>query len=59
VITGGMLRASVRYPGLAIELSTDQGRTWVVYTAPVKVSGSIALRTRAPDGRTSRITRVQ
>ncbi len=59
VITGGVLHASVRYPGLAIEFSADQGATWRAYTAPVNVSGSIALRTRAPDGRTSRITRVE
>jgi hexosaminidase len=59
VITGGVLHASVRYPGLAIEFSTDQGKTWAAYVAPVKVSASVALRTRAPDGRTSRITRVE
>jgi hexosaminidase len=59
VITGGVLQASVRYPGLAIEFSADRGATWRTYAAPVKVSGPIALRTRAPDGRTSRITRVE
>jgi hexosaminidase len=59
VITSGVLHASVRYPGLAIEFSTDRGATWRSFAAPVKVSGSIALRTRAPDGRTSRITRVE
>jgi hexosaminidase len=58
VITGGVLRASVRFPGLPIEYSTDGGRSWITYTAPVAVSGRVALRTRAPDGRTSRITRV-
>jgi hexosaminidase len=59
VITAGVLHASVGYPGLAIEISANHGATWTTYTAPVKVSGSIALRTRAPDGRTSRITRVE
>jgi hexosaminidase len=59
MITGGVLHASVRYPGLAIEFSADRGATWRTFAAPVKVSGSIALRTRAPDGRTSRITRVE
>jgi hypothetical protein len=42
-----------------IELSTDGGRTWREVTHPVAVSGRIALRTRAPDGRTSRIAWVQ
>jgi hexosaminidase len=59
VITGGVLDANVRFPGLAIEYSTNQGRTWITYARPVAVSGRIALRTRAPDGRTSRITWVQ
>jgi hexosaminidase len=59
VVTGGMLHASVRFPGLAIEYSVDRGRTWVRYTAPVAVSGRIALRTRSPDGRASRITWVE
>jgi hexosaminidase len=59
VVTGGMLDANVRFPGLAIELSTDGGRTWRAFTRPVAVSGRVALRTRAPDGRTSRIAWVQ
>jgi hexosaminidase len=59
VITSGVLHASVRYPGLAVEFSVDQGRTWRTFTAPVAVAGSVTLRTRAPDGRTSRITRVE
>ncbi|HZJ64697.1 MAG TPA: family 20 glycosylhydrolase [Kofleriaceae bacterium] len=59
VVTGGVLDANVRFPGLAIEFSTSQGRTWRTFTRPVAVSGRVALRTRAPDGRTSRITWVQ
>jgi hexosaminidase len=59
VITGGILRANVRYPGLTIEYSVDGGTTWLAYTTPVAVSGRIALRTRVPDGRTSRIAWVK
>lgn len=59
VITGGMLDANVRYPGLAVEFSTNQGRSWNTFSKPVAVKGPVALRTRAPDGRTSRITWVQ
>jgi hexosaminidase len=59
VIAGGMLHASVRFPGLAIEYSTDGGTTWTAFAAPVAVAGRVALRTRAPDGRTSRITWVE
>jgi hexosaminidase len=58
VVTSGVLHASVRYPGLAIQYSRDGGTTWLAYTAPVAVSGRIALRTQAPDGRTSRIAWV-
>jgi hexosaminidase len=58
VVTHGVLHASVRFPGLPIEYSTNGGHTWVKYAAPVAVSGRIALRTRAPDGRSSRIAWV-
>jgi hexosaminidase len=58
VITSGMLDANVRFPGLQIQFSTDQGRTWLDYTMPVAVPGRVALRTRTPDGRTSRIAWV-
>ncbi|HET7500001.1 MAG TPA: chitobiase/beta-hexosaminidase C-terminal domain-containing protein, partial [Kofleriaceae bacterium] len=58
VITDGVLHASVRFPGLPIELSSDGGRSWTAYTQPVAVSGRIALRTHAPDGRTSRLAWV-
>lgn len=58
VITGGVLDANARFPGLAIEFSIDGGRTWRTFQRPVAVGGRVALRTRAPDGRTSRITWV-
>lgn len=51
----GKLHASVRYPGLAIEYSADAGKTWTAYTEPVAASAGVQLRTRAPDGRTSRV----
>ncbi len=59
VVLDGTLHASVRYPGLPIEYSTDAGRTWRAYEGPAAVSGRTALRTRAPDGRTSRTAWVQ
>jgi hexosaminidase len=59
VITAGMLDANIRYPGLSLEYSTNQGKTWNAYSRPVAVSGRTALRTRAPDGRTSRIAWVE
>ena len=59
VITNGKLDASVRYPGFAIEFSTDGGRTWKTFQKPVAVSGQVSLRTRAPDGRTSRTALVK
>jgi hexosaminidase len=57
-IDGGILKANVRNPGLTIEWSTD-GRSWRTYRGPVKVgAASAVLRTRAADGRTSRLSPV-
>jgi hexosaminidase len=57
-LEGGVLRANVRNPGLAIEWSTD-GRSWRAYRGPVRVDGAAALlRARAADGRTSRLSPV-
>jgi hexosaminidase len=58
VIVGGRLHASVQFPGLTIEYSTDGGQTWAAYSEPVALAGPVALRTRSPDGRSSRITRI-
>ncbi|RJL31861.1 family 20 glycosylhydrolase [Bailinhaonella thermotolerans] len=57
-IRSGTLTANVRNPGLTIEYSTD-GRTWRTYTAPVQVGDRAFLRTKAPDGRTSRVAPVK
>ncbi|WP_257453726.1 family 20 glycosylhydrolase [Archangium lipolyticum] len=54
----GRLEASVLFPGLVIEYSTDAGRTWSVYSGPVPVPGKVLLRTRASDGRFSRTTEL-
>ncbi len=56
-IDGGVLSANVRNPGMAIEYSVD-GARWSTYTGPVSVGASALLRTRAADGRTSRIAPV-
>jgi hexosaminidase len=53
-VEGGILRANVRNPGLAIEWSAD-GRSWRAYRGPVRVGDTpVVLRARAVDGRTSR-----
>jgi hexosaminidase len=54
-IADGQLHASVQFPGLVVEYSTDGGNSWIAYSEPVAVAGAVALRTRAPDGRSSRI----
>lgn len=59
VISNGRLSASVRYPGFVIEYSQNAGASWRTYSAPLAVRGEVVLRTRAPDGRTSRTTRVR
>jgi hexosaminidase len=56
-IENGVLRANVRNPGMTIEYSRDGGR-WSVYRGPVRVGDDALLRTRAVDGRTSRVSPV-
>jgi hexosaminidase len=56
-IEGGVLAANVRNPGMTIEYSPD-GRRWSVYRRPVRVGERALLRTRAVDGRTSRVSLV-
>jgi hexosaminidase len=56
-IQGGVLTANVRNPGLRIEYSLD-GASWRRYAGPVRTRRAALLRTRAPDGRTSRIAPV-
>ena len=56
-IDGGVLRANVRNPGMAIEVSRD-GRRWTTYRGPLRVGDWALLRTRADDGRTSRLSAV-
>jgi hexosaminidase len=56
-IEGGVLTANVRNPGMAIEWSSD-GRRWSIYRRPVRVGDRALLRTRAVDGRTSRVSLV-
>jgi len=56
-IEGGVLTANVRNPGMTIEYSPD-GERWSVYRRPVMVGGRALVRTRAVDGRTSRVAQV-
>jgi hexosaminidase len=56
-IEGGVLTANARNPGMTIEYSVEGGR-WSVYRGPVRVGDSALVRTRAVDGRTSRMARV-
>lgn len=56
-ITGGTLTANVRDVGMAMEYTTD-GVHWHPYAHPVRVGGTALLRTRAVDGRTSRLSPV-
>jgi hexosaminidase len=57
-IAGGMLEANSEFPGQTIEYRAKGGQ-WLRYSAPVRVSGPVELRTRGYDGRrTSRIVEV-
>jgi hexosaminidase len=56
-IQDGVLTANVRNPGMTIEYSID-GVRWSTYRRPVPVGAFAELRTRAVDGRTSRVAPV-
>ncbi|MDO6488949.1 family 20 glycosylhydrolase [Colwellia sp. 6_MG-2023] len=63
VIEDGVLKANIAFPGLIIEYqinNTESGPSiWHTYTAPVKVTGAVSVRSRAINGlRTGRITKV-
>ncbi|WP_394840730.1 carbohydate-binding domain-containing protein [Pendulispora brunnea] len=57
-IDNGQLLANLRYPGLAIEYSTDNGTTFQPYTAPTAVTGTVWVRTKTPNGHYSRAAKV-
>lgn len=59
VIQGGLLRANIRYPGMAIEYSTDAGATWTAYRAPTPCVAPVLLRARTSDGRPGRAATVE
>ena len=57
-IADGMLQTNSEFPGQTIEYRTA-GSAWTRYTAPVRVTGKVELRTRSYDGRrASRIVEV-
>ena len=59
-ISNGQLEANVSLPGLAIEYSLDQGKTWLRYQEAVAVAATaeVWLRSRSVDGRHSRISKL-
>lgn len=59
-IQAGQLTANVAYPGLTIEYSLDQGKTWSSYQEPMAVQpqAEIWLRSRSVDGRHSRLVKL-
>ncbi|WP_394837568.1 carbohydate-binding domain-containing protein [Pendulispora rubella] len=57
-IENGQLLANVRYPGLAIEYSTNGGKTFSTYQGPTPVSGSVVVRSKTPGGHVSRVATI-
>ena len=59
-IKNGVLQANVSLPGIAIEYSLDQGKSWLRYQEGVQVNASaeVWLRSRSVDGRSSRISKL-
>lgn len=58
VLQDGLLLANSAWPGLIIEYSEDQGQSWLPYSEAVKVGSTLLLRTKAKNGATSRVTRL-
>lgn len=61
VIEQGVLKANTAYPGLLIEYSLDQGHSWRVYQEGIAVdaAANVWLRSKAVDGRTSRVSTLR
>ena len=57
VINNGKLIANIALPNFSIEYSLD-GKSWQSYQKPVAVNGKAWLRSKAVDGRFSRVTQV-
>lgn len=57
-IANGKLQANISLPGMAIQYSTDEGKTWQRYDdgAQPQVSGKVQVRSVSPDGK--RVSRV-
>lgn len=57
-IIKGVLEVNTTFPGLVVEYSTDEGKSWQRYDdkARPKVSGKVQVRTLSPDGK--RVSRV-
>lgn len=59
-ITNGQLEANIAFPGLTIEYSVNDGKSWATYSAPVAVQGKVFVRSSSPDSkRKSRIELVE
>lgn len=67
VVEQGQLNANVAYPGLTIEYSLDDGKTWQIWSETVQLdtrrvgANDVLLRSKlnASDSRSSRLTRVK
>jgi len=57
IVEGGMLKANIELPGLAIRYTTDGSEPTAesaLYSAPVKVSGTVKLKSFDAAGKSSR-----
>lgn len=50
IVVDGVLQANVAFPGIAIEFQEGDGQ-WQTYHQPVKVKGSVKVRSRSIDGK--------
>ncbi|MBN2280338.1 MAG: carbohydate-binding domain-containing protein [Candidatus Marinimicrobia bacterium] len=57
-IKGGVLQTNVRFPGLKVEYTKNNGRFWREGSKPAKLSPPVQLRTKTKSGRYSRVAEI-
>ncbi len=57
-LKGGVLKSNIRFPGLTVEYSKNNGKFWREWAKPAKLAPPVKLRTKTKSGRYSRIVEI-
>ncbi len=57
-LKGGVLKTNIRFPGLKVEYSKNDGKFWREWTKPAKLAPPVKLRTKTKGGRYSRVVEI-